>query len=190
MAEEFNTPSAGEGTEPTAEVKTYTAEEMQAELNRVGAKEARKSENSILKKLGLTSMDELPTFLEKLAMKQDSTKTEPPTTPEQYSEMLNRLAALEVAYKQNADELTERKQIEYLKAAGIPEDQTDFYHFKIGKAIGEGDTFEDVAAKYIKDNPPQVKPPEFSIGGGKSSIASTKKDEILKAAKAAMGMKG
>jgi len=89
-----------------------------------------------------------------------------PKESEEYRELLSRLEALEQTNTKAQAALVERQQMDYLKAQGIPENQIDFYHFKALKLIGDGITFEQAAAEYIKDNPVQLPPPEYATGKG------------------------
>ena len=183
MPEEINVQS----TEPSVE-KTYTAEEMQAELNRVGAKEARKATAAILKKLGVQSEDELSGLLEKLAP-----KPEPPAkTPEKPDDithdklkellgpLVDRLGAIETVNKQALAERVEKQQLEYLAGQNVPKEQLRYYRFEIGQLVNAETTFEEAAAQFIKANPPHVRPPEFHVGGGRAPISAMNVDEYKK----------
>ena len=183
MANESN-----QSVEQEAEIKTFTAEEHQAELTRVAAKEARKAEQGILKQLGLASKDELSAYLEKAKPKEEPPAQEaakPTETPE-YKQLLERLEKLEQTNTQAQAALTEQQQLAHLKAQKIPDEQLDFYHFKIAKLVTGDTTFEQAAAQYIKERPPQIKPPEFATGSGKP-LASTTETEKIKADFAAAG---
>ena len=67
-----------------------------------------------------------------------------------------------------AAELASIKQVELLKSLGIGEYEMELYQFKIDKFAKEsGISFEDSAKKYISENPPYKRPPEFATGKGK-----------------------
>ena len=50
-------------------------------------------------------------------------------------------------------ELEGLKNEKLLRDKGVPEDEIDFYAYKIGKTVEDGKTFKDAAEKYLKENP-------------------------------------
>ena len=105
---------------------------------------------------------------------------------EDYQKLLKRIEAMESDGQRARTELNERTQLDFLRKAKIPDEQLDFYHFKIAKLVTGDTTFEQAAAQYIKERPPQIKPPEFATGSGKP-LASTTETEKIKADFAAAG---
>lgn len=50
-------------------------------------------------------------------------------------------------------ELEGLKNEKLLREKGVPEDEIDYYAYKIGKTVEDGKTFKDAAEKYLKENP-------------------------------------
>ena len=50
-------------------------------------------------------------------------------------------------------ELEGLKNEKYLREKGVPEDDLEYIAFKVGKMIEDGQTFNQAAEKYLKENP-------------------------------------
>lgn len=82
-----------------------------------------------------------------------------------------------------ADELTRTKQAEFLATKGVDTYSMELYQLKIDKLAKEiGVPFEDAAEKYISDNPPYKRPPDFYTGKGSAHLSGNSKGDDVRAA--------
>lgn len=148
---------------------------------------------SMLQQNGL-DVDTIGTITAEWKAKNKPEETARPEVSPESKVLLERIEKLERANTEQTAQLTEKQQIEYLKSwksgeLRLPDDQLDFYHFKISKMVGEGKTFEAAATEYLNANPPQIRPPDYATGSGKPLVTATEKEQMLKTAQAAMGVK-
>lgn len=164
--EEENTNVQTEQSEQSEQSeRTFTQEEVNEIINRRLAKERK----------GQPSAEELAAFREyqkQHAPKDDAAKLKDMTTERDSAQ-----TELEMARREN-----------YLLKQGVSADDVDFYVYKITKAMGDDDDFEEAAKKYLKEHKqrPGVRVDMGSrlnngAGGGKESASKQMNDLIRKA---------
>lgn len=158
MAENQNTPVVDE-TAPAQNEKTFT----QDEVNRLCAREAGKAQRAILRKLNLSSEDELSVLLDNAEKGKNS------------ASLQTQLDELTRKYSDAEKELTVLKNAKVLSKYGIDdEEMQEFYAYKIGKLVDDKTDFATAAEGYFKDHPTNKGRVEVSVPG--SSASNTAKD--------------
>lgn len=158
MAENQNTPVVDE-TAPVQNEKTFT----QDEVNRLCAREAGKAQRAILRKLNLSSEDELSVLLDNAEKGKNS------------ASLQTQLDELTRKYSDAEKELTVLKNAKVLSKYGIDdEEMQEFYAYKIGKLVDNKTDFATAAEGYFKDHPTNKGHVEVSVPG--SSASNTAKD--------------
>lgn len=115
------------GEEQEPEEKRFTQAEVDALISKRIAKERR----------GMPKAEELAAFREWQKGHADNTETLESVTSE-------RDAA------QSDLEMTRREN--YMLRKGVPADDVDYFVYKVSKAMEDGESFEDAAEKYLKEN--------------------------------------
>lgn len=137
MAENQNTPVIDE-TAPAQNEKTFS----QDEVNRLCAREAGKAQRAILRKLNLSSEDELSVLLDNAEKGKNSTGLQ-----SQFDE-------LNTKYSNAMAELNLLKNAKVLSKYGVTDDDMqEFYAYKIGKLVDDKKDFAAAAEEYFKDHP-------------------------------------
>lgn len=159
MAENQNTPVVDE-TAPVQNEKIFT----QDEVNRLCAREAGKAQRAILRKLNLSSEDELSVLLDNAEKGKNS------------ASLQTQLDELTRKYSDAEKELTVLKNAKVLSKYGIDdEEMQEFYAYKIGKLVDDKTDFATAAEGYFKDHPTKNKGHvEVSVPG--SSASNTAND--------------
>ena len=158
MAESQNTPVVDE-TAPAQNEKTFT----QDEVNRLCAREAGKAQRAILRKLNLSSEDELSVLLDNAEKGKNS------------ASLQTQLDELTQKYSDAEKELTILKNAKVLSKYGIDdEEMQEFYAYKIGKLVDDKTDFATAAEGYFKDHPTNKGHVEVSVPG--SSASNTAND--------------
>ena len=158
MAENQNTPVVEE-TAPVQNEKTFT----QDEVNRLCAREAGKAQRAILRKLNLSSEDELSVLLDNAEKGKNS------------ASLQTQLDELTRKYSDAEKELTVLKNAKVLSKYGIDdEEMQEFYAYKIGKLVDDKTDFATAAEGYFKDHPTNKGHVEVSVPG--SSASNTAND--------------
>lgn len=158
MAENQNTPVVDE-TAPAQNEKTFT----QDEVNRLCAREAGKAQRAILRKLNLSSEDELSVLLDNAEKGKNS------------ASLQTQLDELTQKYSDAEKELTILKNAKVLSKYGIDdEEMQEFYAYKIGKLVDDKTDFATAAEGYFKDHPTNKGHVEVSVPG--SSASNTAND--------------
>lgn len=158
MAENQNTPAIDE-TAPAQNEKTFT----QDEVNRLCAREAGKAQRAILRKLNLSSEDELSVLLDNAEKGKNS------------ASLQTQLDELTQKYSDAEKELTILKNAKVLSKYGIDdEEMQEFYAYKIGKLVDDKTDFATAAEGYFKDHPTNKGHVEVSVPG--SSASNTAND--------------
>ena len=158
MAENQNTPVVEEPA-PAQNEKTFT----QDEVNRLCAREAGKAQRAILRKLNLSSEDELSVLLDNAEKGKNS------------ASLQTQLDELTRKYSDAEKELTVLKNAKVLSKYGIDdEEMQEFYAYKIGKLVDDKTDFATAAEGYFKDHPTNKGHVEVSVPG--SSASNTAND--------------
>ena len=158
MAENQNTPVVEE-TAPAQNEKIFT----QDEVNRLCAREAGKAQRAILRKLNLSSEDELSVLLDNAEKGKNS------------ASLQTQLDELTQKYSDAEKELTVLKNAKVLSKYGIDDaEMQEFYAYKIGKLVDDKTDFATAAEGYFKDHPTNKGHVEVSVPG--SSASNTAKD--------------
>lgn len=158
MAENQNTPFVDE-TAPAQTEKTFS----QDEVNRLCAREAGKAQRAILRKLNLSSEDELSVLLDNAEKGKNS------------ASLQTQLDELTQKYSDAEKELTILKNAKVLSKYGIDdEEMQEFYAYKIGKLVDDKTDFATAAEGYFKDHPTNKGHVEVSVPG--SSASNTAND--------------
>ena len=158
MAENQNTPVVEE-TAPVQNEKTFT----QDEVNRLCAREAGKAQRAILRKLNLSSEDELSVLLDNAEKGKNS------------ASLQTQLDELTRKYSDAEKELTVLKNAKVLSKYGIDDaEMQEFYAYKIGKLVDDKTDFATAAEGYFKDHPTNKGHVEVSVPG--SSASNTAND--------------
>ena len=101
---------------------------------------------------------------------EEQTPAEPET-----DEREEELAQLRVDLETARGQVTKLENERYLLSRGVPEDDLDYYAFKIGQVEGAGDDFKKAAKEYLKAHP--IRKATVSSGaelsGGRRSKAQT-----------------
>ena len=158
MAENQNTHVVEEPA-PAQNEKTFT----QDEVNRLCAREAGKAQRAILRKLNLSSEDELSVLLDNAEKGKNS------------ASLQTQLDELTRKYSDAEKELTVLKNAKVLSKYGIDdEEMQEFYAYKIGKLVDDKTDFATAAEGYFKDHPTNKGHVEVSVPG--SSASNTAND--------------
>ena len=158
MAENQNT-AVVEEPAPAQNEKTFT----QDEVNRLCAREAGKAQRAILRKLNLSSEDELSVLLDNAEKGKNS------------ASLQTQLDELTRKYSDAEKELTVLKNAKVLSKYGIDdEEMQEFYAYKIGKLVDDKTDFATAAEGYFKDHPTNKGHVEVSVPG--SSASNTAND--------------
>ena len=158
MAENQNTPVIDE-TAPAQNERTFT----QDEVNRLCAREAGKAQRAILRKLNLSSEDELSVLLDNAEKGKNS------------ASLQTQLNELTRKYSDAEKELTVLKNAKVLSKYGIDDaEMQEFYAYKIGKLVDDKTDFATAAEGYFKDHPTNKGHVEVSVPG--SSASNTAND--------------
>lgn len=158
MAENQNTPAIDE-TASAQNEKIFT----QDEVNRLCAREAGKAQRAILRKLNLSSEDELSVLLDNAEKGKNS------------ASLQTQLDELTRKYSDAEKELTVLKNAKVLSKYGIDdEEMQEFYAYKIGKLVDDKTDFATAAEGYFKDHPTNKGHVEVSVPG--SSASNTAND--------------
>ena len=161
------------------EVKTFT----QADLTRIATKEKQSGERAILKALGIEDKGELEGIrqaLEGYHREQEDKKT----VADHLAARDGQIAGLREQLSAAQMELSALKQMEYLRGVGVPQDEVDFYQFKIGQLVSEEMDFEQAAEVYLKERPVKKEPeqapapPPMYAGAGKAQVTLTEADNL------------
>lgn len=153
MAENQNTPVVDE-TAPAQTEKTFS----QDEVNRLCAREAGKAQRAILRKLNLSSEDELSVLLDNAEKGKNS------------ASLQTQLDELTQKYSDAEKELTILKNAKVLSKYGIDdEEMQEFYAYKIGKLVDDKTDFATAAEGYFKDHPTNKGHVEVSVPGSSAS---------------------
>lgn len=158
MAENQNTPVVEE-TAPAQNEKTFT----QDEVNRLCAREAGKAQRAILRKLNLSSEDELSSLLDNAERGKG------------VNALQSQLDELNNKYSTAMTELNLLKNAKVLAKYGVTDaDMQEFYAYKIGKLVDDKKDFAAAAEEYFKDHPLTKGHVEVSVPG--SSASNTAND--------------
>jgi Uncharacterized conserved protein len=160
-------------------VKTFTQED----LNRVGAKEKASAERAILKALGIEDKGEIENVKQALEdyRKEQEAKL---TVSDHLKARDEQIAGLRGELGSALAELTTLKQMDYLRGQGVPQDEVDFYQFKISQLVTEDVDFEQATTEYLKERPvkkeaePVQAPPPMYAGAGKAQVTATEADTL------------
>ena len=137
MAENQNTPVVDE-TAPVQNERTFT----QDEVNRLCAREAGKAQRAILRKLNLSSEDELSVLLDNAEKGKNSTGLQ-----SQFDE-------LNTKYSNAMAELNLLKNAKILSKYGVTDDDMqEFYAYKIGKLVDDKKGSASAEDEYFKGHP-------------------------------------
>lgn len=162
MAENQNTPVVEE-TAPAQNERTFT----QDEVNRLCAREAGKAQRAILRKLNLSSEDELSVLLDNAEKGKNSTGLQ-----SQFDE-------LNTKYSNAMAELNLLKNAKVLSKYGVTDDDMqEFYAYKIGKLVDDKKDFAAAAEEYFKDHPLTKGHVEVSVPGSQQTSESNPNKKI------------
>lgn len=162
MAENQNTPVIDE-TAPAQNERTFT----QDEVNRLCAREAGKAQRAILRKLNLSSEDELSVLLDNAEKGKNSTGLQ-----SQFDE-------LNTKYSNAMTELNLLKNAKVLSKYGVTDDDMqEFYAYKIGKLVDDKKDFAAAAEEYFKDHPLTKGHVEVSVPGSQQTSESNPNKKI------------
>ena len=162
MAENQNTPVVDE-TAPVQNERTFT----QDEVNRLCAREAGKAQRAILRKLNLSSEDELSVLLDNAEKGKNSTGLQ-----SQFDE-------LNTKYSNAMAELNLLKNAKVLSKYGVTDDDMqEFYAYKIGKLVDDKKDFAAAAEEYFKDHPLTKGHVEVSVPGSQQTSESNPNKKI------------
>lgn len=163
MAENQNTPVVDE-TAPAQNEKTFT----QDEVNRLCAREAGKAQRAILRKLNLSSEDELSVLLDNAEKGKNS------------ASLQTQLDELTQKYSDAEKELTILKNAKVLSKYGIDdEEMQEFYAYKIGKLVDDKTDFATAAEGYFKDHPTNKGHVEVSVPGSSASNTANNANKAI-----------
>lgn len=165
-------------TEPAAEPRTFTQEEV----NTLCAKEAGKAERAILRQLGLTSRDEIATVLDRLNEAETSAAT--------IQNLTNQRNEWETKYNTTLTELATLKNTNILAKHGVTDpDEQEFYAFKIGKMTTAEKDFETAASEYFEAHPINRASVELSRISNTATRTGGENNDINAAIRAAAGVR-
>jgi len=161
------------------EVKTFT----QDDLNRIGAKEKATGERAILAALGIKDKGEIASVKQALDdyRKEQEAKL---TVADHLKARDEQISTLQRELEAANTERTTLKQMEYLRGKGVPQDELDFYQFKISQLITDDLDFEAATSEYLKARPVKAEPetapppPPMYAGTGKAQVTATEADTI------------
>lgn len=162
MAENQNT-TVVEEPAPAQTEKTFS----QDEVNRLCAKEAGKATRAILRKLNLSSEDELSSLLDNAERGKG------------VNALQSQLDELNNKYSTAMTELNLLKNAKVLAKYGVTDaDMQEFYAYKIGKLVDDKKDFAAAAEEYFKDHPLTKGHVEVSVPGSQQTSESNPNKKI------------
>lgn len=166
--------SVEQETEQTEQTKTFTQED----LNRVATKEAKKTEQAILKQFGLDKKEDLTSTLEEFNAFREAKKNQE-TDSDKLAKLTSDFETLNTNYQNANNELSQIKQNSLLKSKGVDDKSLKFYRFEVTELAKEKDIeFSEALDQYLTENPIEEKavPPSFFIKDGKKGTTPPKID--------------